>query len=204
MAASSKTFKQKLKSGKGLKPVELTKEQALLFQRRIQNNIRKTRGFIYEMFCGGFRALGRKSFYEWIIHGFGKQAKSTIYREKDAAVIEEILGYEVGSIKNGSFFELLTHLNSEEDVVFVWEEGQKLAGGKLPSAEMIKEIIEDHGLIKKKIPSQSKPEAAIKNIIKNIALLATLEHCEIIHQALQKRVVSLKNPRLRFINIKTQ
>lgn len=160
--------KDKFNDEKAERSVRLTRDDALDFTMKINKSAHHHRRNILDMYYGGCRAMGYFSFFEYVKNEI-KLDHSTVYRQKDAAIVELRLGYKIGTVPESILRDLIKV--PAETLKLVWAEAmeKKPPTDEFPSGKLMTEVLRGWGF--KDRPKPLKSEALVKKISGLTALI---------------------------------
>jgi hypothetical protein len=160
--------RDKFNDEKAQKSKILTEKDAEKRTMMINKSAHHNRQYILDMYYGGYRALGYSSFHEWITEEITLN-HSTVYRQKDAAIVELRLGYKIGTVPESIMRDLINV--TTEILKLVWGEAmeKKKPTDEFPSGKIMTEVSRRWGLKDK--PKPLKSEALVKKISGLTALI---------------------------------
>lgn len=160
--------RDKFNDEKAQKSVVLTENEAEKRTTMINKSAHHNRKYILDMYYGGCRALGHLSFFEYVKNEI-KLDHSTVYRQKDAAIVELRLGYKIGTVPESILRDLIKV--PTETLKLVWAEAmeKKPPTDEFPSGKLMTEVLRGWGLKDK--PKPLKSEALVKKISGLTALI---------------------------------
>lgn len=174
---------------------QLSPEDARRLKGLILDSVGTSRKAIYYMFCGGYKALGYSSFKEFVESL--SLDHSTVYRQKNAAIIELRLRLRIGTIKNESVIRDLYRFSAEEcrlimrtAVGILKESGKKT---KVPTAKMVNQAIIELGLANDKLKRLPDEQKSLEIVKKNVQNFSTTKACLQARDALKQQFLLIKS-----------